>query len=212
MPVNDSQMSHTVTVFSKNLTRLIGQKIKSAKISQAQFAKENDFSATAINQWCNGRRFPSDENIDRLCEILQVPLAELFIEPGQLIKFDKENDNVLQTTPIVGNDISVSQLQENINAVLSQGETKFIVNSLTDRLAPIVLPNDSILCTSPNNLKDGCTALCLLEHQFAICSVKSDGNKFVFTNLNSTSQVWQIDSAAAYSSVLGIVIKLSRAF
>lgn len=67
-------------------------------------------------------RFPSDENLDRLCEIFQVPLAELFIEPGQSINIDNKNSKIDKTdkteTAVAGNDLNVSQLHENINAVL----------------------------------------------------------------------------------------------
>lgn len=213
MPVNDSQMSHTVAVFSKNLTSLVKNKMSGLPFSQSQFAKENNLGTTALNQWCNGRRFPSDENLDRLCEIFQVPLAELFIEPGQSINADNKNSKIDKIeTAVAGNDLNVSQLQENINAILSNGPKEFVVNFLTDRLSPMIIPNDSLLCTSPNSLNNGCTTLCLFDRQFAICSVKTEGNKFVFTNLNSPSQSWQLESSAAYSAVLGIVLKLSRNF
>lgn len=216
MPVNDSQMSHTVAVFSKNLTSLVKNKMSGLPFSQSQFAKENNLGTTALNQWCNGRRFPSDENLDRLCEIFQVPLADFFIEPGQSINIDNKNgkiDKVDKTeTPVAGNDLNVLQLQENINAILSNGEKEFVVNFLTDRLAPMIIPNDSLLCTSPRSLNNGCTALCLFDRQFAICSVKTEENKFVFTNLNSPSQSWQLDSSDAHFSALGIVLKLSRDF
>lgn len=115
-------------------------------------------------------------------------------------------------TAVAGNDLNVSQLHENINAILSNGPKEFVVNFLTDRLSPMILPNDSILCTSPSSLDNGCTTLCLFDRQFAICSVKTEDNKFVFTNLNSPSQSWQLESSAAYSAVLGIVLKLSRNF
>ena len=213
MPVNDSQMSHTVAVFSKNLTSLVKNKMSGLPFSQSQFAKENNLGTTALNQWCNGRRFPSDENLDRLCEIFQVPLAELFIEPGQSINIDNKNGKIDKTeTAVAGNDLNVSQLQENINAILSNGPKEFVVNFLTDRLSPMIIPNDSLLCTSPSSLDNGCTVLCLFDRQFAICSVKTEGSKFVFTNLNSPSQSWQFESSAAYSAVLGIVLKLSRNF
>ena len=119
MPVNDSQMSHTVAVFSKNLTRLVKNKMNGLPFSQSQFAKANNLGTTALNQWCNGRRFPSDENLDRLCEIFQVPLDELFIEPGQSINIDNKSGKIDKTeTAVAGNDLNVSQLHENINAVL----------------------------------------------------------------------------------------------
>lgn len=163
-----------------------------------------------------GCRFPSDENLDRLCAIFKVPLAELFIEPGQSINIDNKSGKIDKTdkteTAVAGNDLNVSQLHENINATLSNGPKEFVVNFLTDRLSPTILPNDSILCTSPSSLDNGCTTLCLFDRQFAICSVKTEDNKFVFTNLNSPSQSWQLESSAAYSAVLGIVIKLSRNF
>lgn len=213
MPVNDSQMSHTVAVFSKNLTSLVKNKMSGLPFSQSQFAKENNLGTTALNQWCNGRRFPSDENLDRLCEIFQVPLAELFIEPGQSINADNKNSKIDKIeTAVAGNDLNVSQLHENINVILSNGPQEFVVNFLTDRLSPMIIPNDSLLCTSPSSLDNGCTVLCLFDRQFAICSVKTEGNKFVFTNLNSPSQSWQLESSAAYSAVLGIVLKLSRNF
>lgn len=191
MPVNDSQMSHTVSVFSKNLTRLVKNKMNGLPLSKSQFAKENNLGTTALNQWCNGRRFPSDENPNRLCEIFQVPLAELFIEPGQPINIDNKSVKIDKTdkteTAVSGNDLNVSQLHENINAILSNGPKEFVVNFLTDRLSPMILLNDSLLCTSPSSLDNGCTTLCLFDRQFAICSV-------------------------AYSAVLGIVLKLSRNF
>ena len=119
MPVNDSQMSHTVAVFSKNLTRLVKNKMNGLPFSQSQFAKENNLGTTALNQWRNGRRFPSDENLDRLCEIFQVPLAELFIEPWQSINIDNKSGKIDKTeTAVSGNDLNVSHLHENINAVL----------------------------------------------------------------------------------------------
>ena len=179
MPVNDGKMSRTVAVFSKNLTSLVKNKMNWLQFPQSQFAKENNLGTTALNQLCNGRRFPSDENLDRLCEIFPVPLAELFIEPGQSIKPIKPKPLSPVTTSM--------------------------------------FHNDSLLYTSPSSLNNGCTALFLFDRQFAICSVKTEGNKFVFTNLNSPSQSWQIESAAAYSAaaysaVLGIVLKLSRNF
>ena len=122
MPVNDSQMSHTVAVFSKNLARLVKNKMGGLPFSQSQFAKENNLGTTAINQWCNGRRFPSDENLDRFCEIFQVPLAELFIEPWWSINIDNKIGKIDKTdkteTAVAGNDLNVSQLHENINTVL----------------------------------------------------------------------------------------------
>ena len=69
-----------------------------------------------------GCRFPSDENLDRLCEIFQVTLAELFIEPGQSINIDNKSGKIDKTdkteTAVAGNDLNVSQLHENINAIL----------------------------------------------------------------------------------------------
>lgn len=66
-----------------------------------------------------GCRFPSDENLDRLCEIFQVTLAELFIEPGQSMNIDNKSGKIDKTeTAVAGNDLNVSQLHENINAVL----------------------------------------------------------------------------------------------
>ena len=122
MPVNDRPMSHTVAVFSKNLTRFVKNKMNGLPFSQSQFAKENNLVTTALNQWCNGRCFPSDENLDRLCEIFQIPLAELFIEPWQPINIDNKSGKIDKTdkteTAVSGNDLNVSQLNENINAVL----------------------------------------------------------------------------------------------
>ena len=184
MPANDRPMSHTVSVFSKNLTRLVKNKMNGLPFPQSQFAKENNLGTTALNQWCNGRCFPSDENLDRLCEIFQIPLAELFIEPGQSINIDKK-------------------IAKSIKPIKPKP------------LSPVttsMFHNDSLLYTSPSSLNNGCTALFLFDRQFAICSVKTEGNKFVFTNLNSPSQSWQLESSAAYSAVLGIVLKLSRNF
>ena len=69
-----------------------------------------------------GCRFPIDENLDRLCEIFPVPLAELFIEPRQSINIDNKNSKIDETdkteNTVAGNDLNVSQLHENINAVL----------------------------------------------------------------------------------------------
>ena len=80
---------------------------------QSQFAKENNLGTTALNQWRNERHFPSDENLDRLCEIFQVPLAELFIEPGQSINIDNKSGKIDKTdkteTAVAGNDLNVSQ-------------------------------------------------------------------------------------------------------
>ena len=184
MPVNDGQMSRTVAVFSKNLTRLVKNKMNGLPFSQSQFAKENNLGTTALNQWCNGRRFPSDENLDRLCQIFPVPLAELFIEPWQSINIDKKIAKSIK--PIKPKPLSP--------------------------VTTLMFHNDSLLYTSPSSLNNGCTALCIFDRQFAICSVKAEGNKFVFTNLNSPSQSWQFESSAAYSAVLGIVLKLSRNF
>ena len=113
MPVNDRPMSHTVSVFSKNLTSLVKNKMNWLPFPQSQFAKENNLGTTALNQWCNGRRFPSDENLDRLCKIFQVPLAELFIEPGKSINIDNQSGKIDKIdkaeTAVAGNDLSVSQ-------------------------------------------------------------------------------------------------------
>ena len=110
MPVNDSQMSHIIAVFSKNLTRLVKNKMNGPPFSQSQFAQENNLGTTALNQWRNGRRFPSDENLDRLCQIFPVPLAELFIEPGQSINIDNKSGKIDKTeTAVAGNDLNVSQ-------------------------------------------------------------------------------------------------------
>ena len=113
MPVNDRPMSHTVSVFSKNLTRLVKNKMSGLPFSQNQFAKENNLGTTALNQWRNGRRFPSEENLDRLCQIFPVPLAELFIEPGQSINIDNKSGKIDKTdkteTAVAGNDLNVSQ-------------------------------------------------------------------------------------------------------
>ena len=110
MPVNDSQMSHTVAVFSKNLTRLVKNKMNGLPFPQSQFAKENNLGTTALNQWRNERHFPSDENLDRLCEIFQAPLAELFIEPWQSINIDNKSGKIDKIeTAVAGNDLNVSQ-------------------------------------------------------------------------------------------------------
>ena len=113
MPVNDRPMSRTVAVFSKNLTRLVKNKMNGLPFSQSQFAKENNLGTTALNQWCNGRCFPSDENPDRLCQIFPVPLAELFIEPGKSINIDNQSGKIDKIdkaeTAVAGNDLSVSQ-------------------------------------------------------------------------------------------------------
>ena len=113
MPVNDRPMSRTVAVFSKNLTSLVKNKMNWLPFPQSQFAKENNLGTTALNQWCNGRRFPSDENLDRLCKIFQVPLAELFIEPGKSINIDNQSGKIDKIdkaeTAVAGNDLSVSQ-------------------------------------------------------------------------------------------------------
>lgn len=196
------------SIFTQNFNRLMKQKMKDEQKTRKKIDLENGLNESTVSLWTKGSRFPSDENLDRLCEIFNVPLSEFFIEPGK----SKEIDNVLPTTPIVGNDLHIAQLQESINTLLSIGKKDYIVNFLTDRLAPIVLPNDSLLCTAPSALDEGCTVLCLFGHQFAICSVKSEGTKFIFTNLNDPSQTWQLDPSAAPSSVLGIVLKLSRDF
>ena len=69
-----------------------------------------------------GCRFPSDENLDRLCQIFPVPLAEFFIEPWQSINIDNKSGKIDKTdkteTAVAGNDLNVSQLHENINVVL----------------------------------------------------------------------------------------------
>ena len=60
-----------------------------------------------------GCRFPSDENLDRLCEIFQVPLAELFIEPWQSINIDNKSGKIDKTDKteiaVSDNDLNVSQ-------------------------------------------------------------------------------------------------------
>ncbi len=212
MPANnDQQKANSTLIFSRNLSRLIGQKTKNSKISQAQFAKENNMSVAALNQWCNGNRFPGDENLDRLCEILQVPLAAFFLEPGQSINFDNE-DKENTVSENAGNDLCVSNLPDAIETIRANGKKDFTINFVTDRLAPSILPNDTIRCEFPDDLKNGCTALCLFGHQFCICSVQETENTFIFTNLNDPSQTWKLDSESVPSSVLGIAVSVTHPF
>ena len=71
-----------------------------------------------------GCRFPGDENLDRLCEIFQVTLAELFIEPGQSINIDNKSGKIDKTdkteTAVVGNDLSLFGRSRNRSQTIPQ--------------------------------------------------------------------------------------------
>lgn len=64
-------------MFKDNLTRILNEKKKSEKVSQAQIAREIGVSASNITEWLKGRGSPNPEKLKRLALTLGVSVSEL---------------------------------------------------------------------------------------------------------------------------------------
>lgn len=68
-------------MFKNNLARILSDKKKFERISQAQIAREVGVSPSNITEWVKGRGSPGPEKLKILAEVLGVSLAELVGEP-----------------------------------------------------------------------------------------------------------------------------------
>jgi len=64
-------------MFKNNLARILSDKKKLEKISQAQIAREVGVSPSNITEWVKGRGSPGPEKLKILAEVLGVSLADL---------------------------------------------------------------------------------------------------------------------------------------
>lgn len=78
-------MASIKMIFAGNLRRLLRERDVKAK----ELARLLGVSPSIVTHWRNADRFPTPENIEKICETLRVPYAELFREgvepnPGEM--------------------------------------------------------------------------------------------------------------------------------
>lgn len=85
---------NTKKIFAKNLSYFLEE--RGAKAELARFCKVEQ---STVKFWADGTNFPGSENIDRICEFLQIDVERLFIkkqftqkECSILQKFNRLND------------------------------------------------------------------------------------------------------------------------
>lgn len=69
-------MASLKMIFASNLRRLLREKDLKSK----DFAKRLGISPSNVTHWRNADKFPSPENIEKVCHILGVSYSELFRE------------------------------------------------------------------------------------------------------------------------------------
>ena len=68
----------------ENLNLIIGNNIKDLRkangLTQEELAKKLNYSNKAISRWESGEVVPDVETLNRLCEIFNIPIANIFEE------------------------------------------------------------------------------------------------------------------------------------
>lgn len=80
------QVEKTVReIFADNLCCIMEEKGK----SQADIRRELNISSTTVSDWCNGKKYPRVDTIERIADYLGVSYTDLAVE-GAYSKTDRE--------------------------------------------------------------------------------------------------------------------------
>lgn len=98
-------------MFKDNLARILSEKKKTEKISQAQIARLAGVSPSGFTEWVKGRSSPNPEKIKKLAEVLNVSVEELIGESIPEDTADTFYIPILGTVP-AGNPVEAVEFHE----------------------------------------------------------------------------------------------------
>ncbi|MFK5937705.1 MAG: XRE family transcriptional regulator [Sulfurimonas sp.] len=137
------------SIFSKNLRKFMDKKNLTGKI----ISEIMDVSTGTVIHWSNGRRFPNEENIQKLSNILNINPSELF----------EENDkNKLKTIPLIGlascgipqeYDLNGYEQVAISEAIYEEG--MYAVRAEGDSMSPKINNNSIIYCNVNRQIENG---------------------------------------------------------
>jgi len=85
-------------IFVKNLNELIERR----GLSQADISAKLDVTAATVSQWCNGKKYPRIDVMQRLADLLGVGLSALTTEDGLKNVDDMDRLEAMHQNPRLG--------------------------------------------------------------------------------------------------------------
>ena len=85
-------------IFVKNLNELIERR----GLSQADISAKLDVTAATVSQWCNGKKYPRIDVMQRLADLLGVGLSALATEDGLKNVDDMDRLEAMHQNPRLG--------------------------------------------------------------------------------------------------------------
>ena len=85
-------------IFVENLRRLM----ESRGISQADICRELEVSSATVSDWCNGKKYPRIDAMQRLADLLGVKYSTLTTEDGLQDYEDQQRLEALHRNPQLG--------------------------------------------------------------------------------------------------------------
>lgn len=112
-------------IFVKNLNELMERR----DISQADIIRELGVTSAAVSNWCNGKKYPRIDIMQRLADMLGVGLSDLISENGLQNAQDRDRLEALHQNPRLGllfdrvkdlDDEDIQFMEKYANAILKE--------------------------------------------------------------------------------------------
>lgn len=85
MTIEESAKKYRL-ILAQNLKRFINEK----QWSQNEFARQMGVTSTIASAWCRAEKYPSSENLNKMCKLFSCHMIDLVEDQAEIAKFRRD--------------------------------------------------------------------------------------------------------------------------
>lgn len=197
-------------IFSYNLARLL----KQSGMTRANFQSAmGNVNKSSVSLWLSGKRTPSDALKERIAQVFNIPLSDLFLSPNYIEA--KESDPFVQLT-VLGSTQDLPEFAKNVEKFCAHKSLRpFGLLVVGDVLEPYLRNGDCAECKMVKGVSSPQYVLVQEKGSFSLCVLSRPerlGGMLVLTSTNNVPQVLHnTPEEIAENGILCIVCGVHRA-
>ena len=193
--------------------------LKLRGMTQLELAKELDSVKQSVNGWFQAYRMPNPEYMDKIAEVLRLPISAFFDEDGRC----GLNRPVEVSIPSISEDGVVSLSKERVSNITIDAALRGAVNQTSsfsftvpdDSMAPKFQEGDVLVCRHATRASNGQYVVALIDGKTALRQyhASKDGALVFFVATNEKyeqdTDVWS-ENDPNKPTIVGIPLSLQR--
>lgn len=194
-------------LFTYNFLRLMEER----GYTQSSLADAMDIAAPSVSNYMNGKRYPGSDKLQEFCTFFNVPAAEFFKTPADLMQDANKGKTELALTLSPG--LSAEAVADRLSKFAIKGKNKIFSIRIADAsMAPTLQHGDLVTCSFPSASDlDGKMVLVKNGSAIQVGRIYKTGDRYMFLVAGAIEPVY-IDRHDPSKQVLVVLLSMERVY